>query len=49
MEGGSLLSVQGLGDKHVAADGIYVVDTARGLISACSGDAVADANILVLI
>lgn len=49
MEGGSFLSVQRLGDKHVAADGIYVVDTTRGLISACSGDAVADADILILI
>lgn len=49
VEGGSLLSVQGLGDKHVAANGIYVVDATRGLISACSCDAVADANILVLI
>lgn len=49
MEGGSFLSVQGLCDKHVAADGIYVVDTTRGLISACSSDAVADADILILI
>lgn len=49
MEGGSLLSVQGLGDKHVAADGVYVVDPTRWLISACSRDAVADANVLVLI
>lgn len=49
MEGGSLLSVQGLGDKHVAADGVYVVDPARGLICACSCDAVADADVLVLI
>ena len=49
MEGGSLLSVQGLGDKHVAADGIYVVDATRGLIGSCSGDAVADADILILI
>ena len=49
MERGSLLSVQGLGDKHVAADGVYVVDATWGLISAGSGDAVADANILVLI
>ncbi len=49
MEGGSLLSVQGLGDKHVAADGVYVVDPTRGLISSCSCDAVADANVLVLI
>lgn len=49
MEGGSLLSVQGLGDKHVAADGVYVVDPTWGLISAGSGDAVADANVLVLI
>lgn len=49
MEGGSLLSVEGLGDKHVAADGVYVVDPTRGLISACSCDAVADADVLVLI
>lgn len=49
MEGSSFFSVQRLGDKHVAVDGIYVVDTTRGLISACSGDAVADAHILILI
>lgn len=49
MERGSLLSVQGLGDKHVAADRVYVVDPTGGLISARSCDAVADANILVLI
>lgn len=49
MEGGSLLSVQGLGDKHVAADGVYVVDPARWLIGTCSCDAVADADVLVLI
>lgn len=49
MEGGPLLSVQGLSDKHVAADGVYVVDPTRRLISACSSDAVADANVLVLI
>lgn len=49
MERGSLLSVQWLGDKHVATDGVYVVDSIWGLISACSCDAVADADILVLI
>lgn len=49
MVGGSLLSVQGLGDKHVATDGVYIVDPTRGLISTCSSDAVADANILILI
>lgn len=49
MERCSLLSVQRLRDKHVAADGVYVVDAARGLIGACSGDAVANANVLVLI
>lgn len=49
VEGCSLLSVQGLGDEHVATDGIDVVDPARRLISARSGDAVADADILVLI
>ena len=49
MEGRSLLSVQGLGDEHVAADGVYVVDPTGGLISACSRDAVADAGSFVLI
>lgn len=49
VEGCSLLSVQGLGDEHVAADGVDVVDSARRLIGARSGDAVADADILVLI
>ncbi len=49
MEGGSLLSVQGLGDKHVAADRVYIIDPTGRLISACSCDAVADADILVLI
>lgn len=49
MEGCSLLSVQGLGDKHVATDGVYVVDSTRGLIGTCSGNAVAYADILVLI
>lgn len=49
VERGSLFSVQRLRDKHVATDGIYVVDATRGLIRACSCDAVADADILVLI
>lgn len=49
MERGSLLPVEGLGHKHVATDGVYVVDPTRGLISACSCDAVADAYVLVLI
>lgn len=49
MIGCSLLSVEGLGDKHVAADGIDVVDTTRGLVGSCSSDAVADAYVLILI
>lgn len=49
MERGSLFSVQRLRDKHVATDGIYVVDATRGLIRTRSCDAVADADILVLI
>lgn len=49
MEGGPLLPVQGLGDEHVAADGVDVVDAARRLVSAGSRDAVADAGSLVLI
>lgn len=49
MEGGPLLPVQGLGDKHVAADGIYVVNSTRRLIGAGACDAVADANVLILI
>lgn len=49
MKWGSLLPVQGLSDKHVAADGVDVVDPTRGLISTCSCDTVADSNIFVLI
>lgn len=49
MEGGPLLPVQRLGDEHVAADGVDVVDAARRLVSAGSRDAVADAGGLVLI
>lgn len=49
MERGSLFSVQGLRHKHVAADGIDVVDATRWLICAGSCDAVADADVLVLI
>lgn len=49
MEGGPVLSVEGLRDKHVAADGVDVVDAARRLIGAGSRDAVADAHIFVLI
>lgn len=45
----SLLSVQRLSDEHVAADGVDAVDSARGLVGARSRDAVADANILILI
>lgn len=46
---GSLLSIQGLGDEHVAADGVYVVDATGRLIGARSSDAVADPNVLILI
>lgn len=46
---GSLLSIQGLGDEHVAADGVYVVDATGRLIGACSSDAVADPYVLILI
>lgn len=49
VEGGSLLSVQGLSDKHVAADGVNVVNAAGGLIGTRPGDAVADAGIFVLV
>lgn len=49
MKGGPLFPVQGLGDKHVAADWIYVVNATRGLISPCSRDAVADTSFLILI
>lgn len=49
MEGRPLLSVQGLGDEHVAADGVYVVDPTGRLVGARSRDAVADSNVLVLI
>lgn len=49
MEGGPVLSVEGLCDKHVAADGVDVVDAARRLIGAGSRDAVADPHVLVLI
>lgn len=49
MEGGPVLSVEGLCDKHVAADGVDVIDAARRLIGAGSRDAVADPHVLVLI
>lgn len=49
MEGGPVLSVEGLRDEHVATDGVDVVDAARGLICPGSRDAVADAHIFVLI
>lgn len=47
--GGSLLSIQGLGDKHVSADWVYVVDATGRLIGARSSDAVADPYVLILI
>lgn len=49
MERGPVLSVEGLCDKHVAADGVDVVDAARWLIGTCSCDAVANSHVLVLI
>lgn len=49
MEGGPVLSVEGLRDKHVAADGVDVIDAARRLIGAGARDAVADPHVLVLI
>lgn len=49
MEGRPLLPVQRLGDEHVAADGVNVVDAARRLVGSRSCDAVADPLILVLV
>lgn len=49
MEGRPLLPVQRLGDEHVAADGVDVVDAAWRLVSSGSRDAVADARLLVLV
>lgn len=49
VEGRPLLPVQRLGDEHVAADGVDVVDAARRLVGSRSSDAVADPHILVLV
>lgn len=49
MEGRPLLPVQRLGDEHVAADGVDVVDAARRLVGSRSRDAVADPHVLVLV
>lgn len=49
MKGRPLLPVQRLGHKHVAADGVDVVDAAGRLVGAGSRDAVADPHVLVLV
>lgn len=49
VEGRPLLPVQRLGDKHVAADGVDVIDATRRLVGSSSRDAVADPLVLVLV
>lgn len=49
MVGGSVLSVQRLGDGHFPSDGVNDVDITGWLISASSRYAVPDFNIFILV